>query len=75
MRKGKLLKQFTASEIRLTQGIWTVYRFFMENLQDGHSTELIMNAMYYNTGVLDEYFNNSNLPMAAEMDFDIEASE
>ncbi len=50
-KNGKLIKRYTASKWKTTQGIWTIYDGTMQDFVAHHSTELVINQIKYNVGL------------------------
>ncbi len=46
---GEVFKRFTAKDVAQVQGIWTVRRFFMENIRVHHSSEVQLKEIDYST--------------------------
>ena len=55
-KKGDLYRVFTADEIKDVNGIPTIVRRSMKNLQSGHSTEVAFTRVDYNIGLEDSLF-------------------
>lgn len=51
-----LMKVFTANNIRLVDGIWTIHVMHMDNIRDEHQTTLVMSNVAYNQGLDDNIF-------------------
>jgi len=60
-RKGQELKHFRASETKQIQGIWTITKMVMSNIQTGHSTEMEFTEQKYNEGLGDRTFSERML--------------
>jgi outer membrane lipoprotein-sorting protein len=60
-RQGKLAKVFTADEAQEVQGIPTVVRRSMANLQTGHRTEVVFAEVRYDLGLPDDLFTERYL--------------
>jgi outer membrane lipoprotein-sorting protein len=60
-RRGDLLKQFTVDDLDNIQGIWTVRKQTMRNLQTGHHTIVTWDKVKYNTGLGDDVFTERYL--------------
>lgn len=56
-KKGTLYKVFTADEVADIQGIPTVVKRTMKNLQTGHRTEVAYLKVAYNLGIEDSLFS------------------
>lgn len=57
-KKGKLLKVFQASDVRLIEGTntWRAHRMETENVQTGHKTVLLFDHFVINRGLKDNFF-------------------
>ena len=60
-RQGKPLKQLTVDNLEKIQGIWTVRKETMRNLQTGHYTVIAWDKVKYNTGLGDDVFTERYL--------------
>ncbi|OFX14717.1 MAG: hypothetical protein A2Z18_10035 [Armatimonadetes bacterium RBG_16_58_9] len=60
-RQGKPLKQLTVDDLDKIQGIWTVRKDTMRNLQTGHYTVVTWDKVKYNTGLGDDVFTERYL--------------
>ncbi|MBI2842276.1 MAG: outer membrane lipoprotein-sorting protein [Armatimonadetes bacterium] len=60
-RQGKPLKQLTVDDLDKIQGIWTVRKETMRNLQTGHYTVVTWDKVKYNTGLGDDVFTERYL--------------
>ncbi|MBI4457116.1 MAG: outer membrane lipoprotein-sorting protein [Acidobacteria bacterium] len=64
-KRNELFKVFTADEVKQVQALWTAVRRTMENVQNGHRTEVVFLEIQYNLGLEDSLFSErslSNLP-------------
>lgn len=52
-----LIKTFTADDLRLVQGFWTIGKMTMENHRENHTTVMITSDVEYDTGVSDNFFS------------------
>jgi outer membrane lipoprotein-sorting protein len=55
-KKGKLLKRFEAHEVKVVDGIHTVMKSTMTNLQEGSATRMEIKKVQYNQGLKDVIF-------------------
>ncbi|MDO8586943.1 MAG: outer membrane lipoprotein-sorting protein [Armatimonadota bacterium] len=60
-RQGKPLKHLTVDNLDNIQGIWTVRKDTMRNLQTGHYTVVTWDKVKYNTGLGDDVFTERYL--------------
>ena len=60
-KQGHLIKLFTARELKLIDGIWTITSSVMQNLKKGHSTEMRIHEVRYNQGLSDDLFTQRRL--------------
>ena len=60
-RQGNPLKQFTVDDLDKIQGIWTVRKDTMRNLQTSHYTVVTWDKVKYNTGLGDDVFTERYL--------------
>ena len=56
-QKGELYRLFTAEEIKEVDGLPTITRRMMKNLQSGHATEVTYTRVEYNIGIEDALFS------------------
>jgi outer membrane lipoprotein-sorting protein len=55
--EGKVLRTFSADEIRQIDGLWTITRLTMANARTGHRTEVVLSDVSYNVGLGDATFS------------------
>ncbi len=60
-RQGKLMKTLTLPDIRQKDGIWTIFKWYMDNHKEKHKTILEMQEIEYNIGVKDNLLTVSTL--------------
>ncbi len=60
-KRGELYKVFTADEVKEIQGLPTVIKRTMKNVQSGHKTEVTYKEVEYNNGIEDEVFSERYL--------------
>jgi outer membrane lipoprotein-sorting protein len=60
-KKGKLLKELTASDFEEVNGIWVTKTMHMSNIQKKHQTYLKFSNNQFNTGLDDEIFSQRRL--------------
>jgi outer membrane lipoprotein-sorting protein len=60
-RRGDLARAFTADEVKEAQGLPTVTKRTMKNLQNGHRTEVTFEEVRYNLGLSDGLFSERSL--------------
>jgi hypothetical protein len=60
-KQGKLIKQLTADELEKIQGVWTVSKQTMRNLQTKHYTVVAWDKVKYNSGLGDDVFTERYL--------------
>ena len=60
-KKGKFLKELTASNIEQIDGIWTIGKMHMVNDQNNHQTIFNFSNMTYNTGIDDDVFSQRRI--------------
>jgi len=65
-KKGELYKVFTAVEIKEIKGIPTITKRTMENIQNGHRTEVTFLRIDYNVGIEDSLFSERFLKRPPE---------
>jgi len=58
---GELLKVLTTDDIVQIDGIWTIKKLVMENVQKGSKTILELTEVKYNQGLKDDLFTITNL--------------
>ncbi|OGG46604.1 MAG: hypothetical protein A3F84_00605 [Candidatus Handelsmanbacteria bacterium RIFCSPLOWO2_12_FULL_64_10] len=63
-RRGDLARVFTAEEVKEVQGLPTVTKRTMKNLQSGHRTEVTFEEIKYNLGLSDDLFTERYLRSA-----------
>lgn len=63
-RRGDLLRVFTAEEVQEAQGVATIVRRTMVNVQSGHKTEVAFKEVRYNLGLSDDLFTERYLRSA-----------
>jgi outer membrane lipoprotein-sorting protein len=63
-KRGKLYKTFTAEEIETIQGIATIMKRTMANVQNGHRTEVTFSEVKYNVGLRENLFSERYLRSA-----------
>ncbi len=62
-QKGNLLKELMVNEYQEIDGILTIIESEMENLQNGHKTQIILSDIEYNTGINDNKFTERNMKL------------
>lgn len=60
-KQNQLYKVFTANEVKQVQGLWTTVKRTMENVQNGHRTEVTFRDVQYNVGLEDSLFSERYL--------------
>lgn len=55
-RAGVAYKRFTVQEVRRVSGVWFVARSKMENLREGHTTELVLDKIVVTDKIPDDEF-------------------
>lgn len=60
-RKGQELKHFHATDVQQIEGIWTVTKMVMDNIQTGHRTEMEFSEHQYNQDLSDRSFSERML--------------
>ena len=60
-KRNQLYKVFTADEAKQMQGLWTAVRRTMENVQNGHRSEVTFLDTQYNLGLEDSLFSERSL--------------
>lgn len=60
-KRKELFKVFTADEVKQVQGLWTAVGRTMENVQNGHRTEVTFLEIQYNVGLEDSLFSERSL--------------
>lgn len=60
-KRNELFKVFTAEEVKQVQGLWTAVRRTMENVQNGHRSEVTFLDIQYNLGLEDSLFSERSL--------------
>lgn len=60
-KQGKELKQYTVDDLEKVEGIWTVRKQTMRNVQTGHYTVVTWDKVNYNTGLSDDDFTERQL--------------
>jgi len=63
-KRGKLYKTFTADRIETIQGIPTIMKRTMANVQNGHRTEVTFSEVRYNVGLKESLFSERYLRSA-----------
>ncbi len=59
--RGKLLRTFTADEVREVDGHWTATRRTMRDAQSGHRTEVVYQEVEYGVGLGEDLFSERYL--------------
>ncbi len=62
-RRGRLIKHFTASNLRKIDGIWTALTLTAHNLKTKHKTIMKLNKVRYNVGLSKSLFAKRTLLM------------
>ncbi len=62
-QKGNLLKELKVKEYQEIDGILTTTESEMENLQNGHRTQIILSDIVYNTGIDENKFTERNMKL------------
>lgn len=60
-RRGDLARVFTAEELKEIQGIWTVTKRVMKNVQSGHRSEAVLADVRYNLKLSPDLFSERAL--------------
>lgn len=60
-KRGQLYKTFTADRIENVEGIPTIMKRTMANVQNGHRTEVTFSEVNYNVGLKDDLFSERYL--------------
>ena len=60
-KRNQLYKVFTADEVKQVQGFWTTTKRTMQNVQNGHRTEVTYLEVNYNVGLEDSLFSERYL--------------
>ena len=60
-KRNELYKVFTAEEARQVQGLWTISKRTMKNMQNGHRTEVSFSEVAYNVGLEENLFTERYL--------------
>ena len=60
-KQNQLFKVFTADEVKQVQGLWTAVRRTMENVQNGHRSEVTFLDIQYNIGLEVSLFSERSL--------------
>ena len=60
-KKEKLIKIYTVDELEKVQGLWTIKRMTMKNVQTDHSTAVTYSDVKHNTGIPDSNFTERYL--------------
>ena len=60
-KRNELFQVFTADEVKQVQGLWTAVRRTMENVQNGHRSEVTFLDIQYNVGLEDSLFSERSL--------------
>lgn len=60
-KRNELYKVFTADEVRQVQGLWTISKRTMKNMQNGHRTEVSFSEVAYNVGLEESLFTERYL--------------
>lgn len=63
-KQGKELKQYVVDDLAKVEGIWTVRKQTMRNLQTGHYSTVTWDKVNYNTGLSDDDFTERQLRRA-----------
>ncbi|MCC7430214.1 outer membrane lipoprotein-sorting protein [bacterium] len=66
-KKDKLQKTFTAEKIEEIQGTKTITHRKMEDAKNGHTTSIIFEKIFYNTGLTEDIFTERYLRKAPEI--------
>ena len=59
--KEKFFKRFTALELKLIEGKWTITQMKMERIDGTHETLFLWTDVKYNVGLSKESFNYNKL--------------
>lgn len=62
-QKGNLLKELKVNEYQEIDGILTIIESEMENLQNGHRTQIILSDIVYSTGIDESKFTERNMKL------------
>lgn len=62
--KDGLMKILRVSNIKKQDGFWTAFRMEMDNIQERHKTQMMMQEVHYNVGLKDNLFRVSTLERA-----------
>ncbi len=60
-QRGELQRVLVCSDIKEVDGIWTIHKMVMTNVQNGHSSELEMKSVRYNIDLADNLFTVASL--------------
>ena len=60
-RNGALIKRMTTSDVKKTDGYWTVYKTRMENVQKSHETNYSLQEIRHDIGLPDDMFDVKNI--------------
>lgn len=60
-KKAKLIKIYTVDDLAKVQGLWTIKRMTMKNVQSDHSTAVTYSNVKHNTGIQDSNFTERYL--------------
>jgi outer membrane lipoprotein-sorting protein len=60
-KRGEPYKVFTADEVKQVEGLWTILKRTMKNVQNGHQTEVTFSQIEYNVGVPNDLFSERSL--------------
>ena len=58
-QRGEVQRELVCSDIRQVDGIWTIHKMVMTNIQTGHSSTLEMKSVKYNIDLADSLFTVS----------------
>ena len=60
-QRGEVQRELVCSDIRQVDGIWTIHKMVMTNIQTGHSSTLEMKSVKYNIDLADSLFTVSSI--------------
>ena len=60
-QRGELQRVLVCSDIKEVDGIWTIHKMVMTNVQNGHSSELEMKSVRYNIDLPDNLFTVASI--------------
>ena len=60
-QRGELQRVLVCSDIKEEDGIWTIHKMVMTNVQNGHSSELEIKNVHYNIDLPDNLFTVSSI--------------